>query len=168
MRSPFQLEIPKRSSQCCKQGEKLTPGMEYYSMLLEDEVGKIKRQDYCTNCWTGIIGSQELANSRGYWKSKIDVKEKAPPTSRGERALLLLKTLLENPVGHEADIFVLALLLAHMRRVVLRKEIEQDGVKYGLYEILHKEEFVTIKTISLSNLETARIQESLASQLNPT
>lgn len=166
MKTPFHIDIPKRNIACCLNNERFMPGMDYFSLLLEDETNKIKRQDYCVSCWKQVSTTQDLSNSRGYWKSKIEDKKKAAPTSRAERALILLKTLLENPNPPHAEIFVLVLLLAHMRWLALRKEFVEEGVRYGLYEILNQEEFVKIRNVDLSHIETERIQQSLAAQLN--
>lgn len=139
--------------------------MSYFSLLLEDEMRKIKRQDYCPACWNEMAASENLAASRGYWKSKIDEKKKAVPASRPERALILLKSLLEKVPAPESEIFVLVLLLCHVRRLTLRKELIEDSVKYGLYEILNQDEFLKIKIINLTDIEIEKIRASLAAQL---
>jgi hypothetical protein len=166
MKTPFHIEIPKRNSACSHQGEKFVPGMDYFSLISEDETKKIKRLDYCTACWKSLATHTDLAKSRNYWKSKIEHKDKSPPASRAERAMHLLKKLLESENPPESEIFVLVLLLAHMRRLILRKEWEENSLRYGLYEILNQDEFIKIKLVHLSLLETENIQQSLASQLN--
>lgn len=134
-------------------------------MLTEDETQKIKRQDYCTACWSQFNADQKLPANKGYWKSKIEIKKKPAPASRPERALILLKNLLESTPAPEEEIFVLILFLCHTRHIVLRKELVEDNIRYGLYEILNQDEFLKIKQINLSNLETERIQQSLAAKL---
>lgn len=166
MKTPFHIEIPKRNSVCSQNGEKFVPGMDYFSLLSEDDSQKIKRSDYCTSCWGNLIAGRDLTKSRGYWKSKIELKDKPPLASRAERALILLKTLLESPNPPETEIFVLVLLLSHMRRLVLRKEFVEDSSRYGMYEIINQDEFIKIKLVNLSSLETEKIQHSLAFRLN--
>ncbi len=166
MKTPFHIEIPKRNSICCQNGEKFIPGMDYFSLLSEDETKKIKREDYCSLCWSRLSTNRDLSKSRGYWKSKIEIKDKTPPASRAERALFLLKNLLKTENPPENEIFVLVLLLSHMRRLVLRKEFEEDCLRYGLYEIINQDEFIKIKLIHLSSLETEKIRQSIASKLN--
>lgn len=166
MKTPFHIEIPKRNASCCHQGEKFVSGMDYFSLLLEDESKKIKRLDYCAACWKkDIFPHQDLTFSRGYWKSRIDLKDKPAPTTRAEKAVHLLKRLLAENPAPENDIFVLVLLLLHMRRLVLRKEFEEENSRFGLYELPQTEEFLKIKQIHLSSLEIEKIQQSLASQL---
>jgi hypothetical protein len=164
MNSLFQLEIPKRSAQCFHKGERLLPGMEIYSLLIEDETKKLIRRDFCSACWTQahVEGSLE---SRGYWKSKIERRKPTSDCSRVDRALALLKELLQAAEPQEAEIFVLCLFLSHARQLALRQEFEKEGATYQLYEVLRQEEYVTIKAINLSNLQIEEIQKSLACKL---
>jgi hypothetical protein len=161
----FQIDIPKRNTSCCSKGERLTSGMEYYSLLIEDEDQKLVRKDFCTTCWFERISKKEFPENKGYWKSKIEIKKEVNAKSRIDRALVLLQSLIQNQKEHEAEIFVLAMFLAHARRLALRKEIEHEGEKFGLYEILRQDEFVTIKIIPLTHLEIEGLQRSLASKL---
>lgn len=167
MKTSLQLEIPKRSLSCCHKGEKFLPGTDYFSLIQEDEKQKIKRQDFCAACWQELIlAHSETPSFRGYyWKSKIEKKNAATPSSRTERALKLFKSLIIEASPPEEELFVLVLLLAHLRRLVCRKEIEEEGVRYGLYEILNQDEFVKIKHVDLSTLEIEKIQQALAAKL---
>jgi hypothetical protein len=47
----------------------------------------------------------------------------------------------------------------------LRQEFQREGITYHLYEILRKEEFVTVKVVNFSQIQVERIQKSLADQL---
>ena len=165
MNSLFQIDIPKRNLSCCDKGERLLPGMEYYSLLHEDADQKISRKDFCMTCWNQGTVKENFAHNRGYWKSRIEVKKEINPSSRIDRALILLKTLIRDQKEHENELFVLAMFLAHARRLALRQEVERDEGKFGLYEILRQEEFVTIRIIPLTHLEIERIQLSLAAKL---
>lgn len=148
-------------------GEAFKPEMEITSFIYEDrEQNQIVRRDYCMNCWLSI--SREVCsnpNSRGYWKSKIEAKKEAPPSSRTGRALQLLREMIQNPESSPDEIFVLALFLSHARQLVLRQEFEERGVAYQLYEIAKQDEFITIKIVNLSNLQIDGIQKSLALKL---
>jgi hypothetical protein len=167
MNSLFQLEIPKRSAQCAHQGERLLPGMEIYSLLVEEETTqKIARRDFCSTCWKEAGKSQgEQPTARGYWKSKIEKRKAAEGSSRVERALILLRQLQLSPEPQEAEIFVLCLFLSHARQLALRQEFQKEGVSYYLYEILRKEEFLTVKVVNLSQIQIETLQKSLADQL---
>jgi hypothetical protein len=164
MNSLFQIEIPKRNLLCCDKGERLLPGMEYFSLLLEEDE-KMTRKDFCLTCWNQGSLKNSFSNNRGYWKSKIEIKKEINPSSRIDRATLLLKNLMENQKENENELFVLVMFLAHARRLALRQELEHEGEKFGLYEILKHEEFVTVKIIPLSHLEIEQIQQSLAAKL---
>jgi hypothetical protein len=166
MNSLFQLEIPKRNGQCAYQGERLLPGMEIYSLLIEEETQHLARRDFCSACWNQVRAIEEKQSStRGYWKSKIEKRKTSAETSRIERALALLHILQQAPEPQAAEIFVLCLFLAHARQLALRQEFHKEGVTYHLYEILHKEEFVTVRVINLSQVQIETLQKSLADQL---
>lgn len=164
MNSLFQLDIPKRSAQCFHKGERLLPGMEIYSLLLEDDTKKLTRRDFCSACWTQTQ-VEETLESRGYWKSKIERRKSSTDCSRVDRALALLKELVQAAEPQEAEIFVLCLFLSHARQLALRQEFEKEGAAYQLYEVLRQEEYVTIKAVNLSNLQIEEIQKSLACKL---
>jgi hypothetical protein len=162
MNSLFQLDIPKRSTHCGHQGERLLPGMDIYSLLLEGEQD-FKRRDFCATCWTQI--EKEPDSHRGYWKSKIEPKKPATEISRPARALALLQELLNTADPDEAEIFVLSLFLARARQLALRQEVQREGSLYYLYEIVGQEQFLTIKAHDLSDLQIEVLQKSLASKL---
>ena len=166
MNSLFSLEIPKRSAQCIHQGERLLPGMEIYSLIVEEEEERLARRDFCSACWMQVRTVEcEQPSARGYWKSKIEKRKALEGSSRVERALLLLRALQQTPESQEAEIFVLCLFLSHARQLALRQEFQKEGVTYHLYEILRKEEFLTIKVVNLSQIQIESLQKSLANQL---
>lgn len=168
MNSLFQLEIPKRNGQCAQGGEKFLPGMDIFSLLSEEDLSStITRRDFCSECWKGVKESQRgNSSSHGYWKSTIEKrKESEGGGTRIDRALALLKSLQQSPENKEAEIFVLSLFLSHAKQLALRKEIHKEGETYFLYEILRNEEFIRVKTIKLSQLQTDILQKSLADQL---
>ncbi len=165
MSSLFQIEIPKRNTACSAQGERLLPGMEYYSLLMENDMQQMIRQDFCISCWPQVADSDTVLNSRSYWKSKIDLKKNEPASSRCDKALNLLKELLQTVPLQEEEIFVLAVFLSHARKLILRQEFEKEGFKWGVYEIPRQDEFVTIKILPLVLIETDRIQKALAEKL---
>jgi len=168
MKPLFQTEIPKRNTCCAHLGEPLISGMEIYSLLIEDDqTEKLSRRDYCSVCWNSLKGKQENpAPLKSYWKSKIEKKRAAEGTARTERAYSLLRALLQEGEAEEKKIFVLCLFLSHARKIVLRQEIQNESGIYHLYEILHKEEFITVKAINLSDIQVEEIQKSIAGQLS--
>ena len=164
MHSLFQIDIPKRNPSCCGKGECFLPGMEYYSLLHEDEQSNLQRKDFCVTCWSLAGFKEQFSQPKGYWKSKIEHKKEASSSSKMEKALNLLKELLHSQ-AHANEAFVLAMFLAHARRLILRQELEREGMKFQLYEVLRHEEFVTVKVVPLTDLEVASIQKSLADKL---
>jgi len=169
MNSLFQIDIPRRSLTCSKGGERLMGGMEYYSLLSQDENQKFVRHDFCLACWEQFFHENQLNQREGYWKSRVDIKVEASssqPYSKLEKAMILLKKLTQENNRNEAEIFVLALFLARARRLLLRSEIQQDDGMYLLYEAPSQEEFFTVKRLDLSQIAIASLQKSLANQLN--
>jgi hypothetical protein len=164
MNSLVQIDIPKRSSYCFHQSEKLIPGMEIYSLLFDGESQRVERWDYCAVCWEKMQNERQLPVNRGYWKSKIESK-KSLASSRVERALILLRDLLRASLPDEAEIYVLSLFLAHARQVALRQEYLEGDSTYQLYEILGQEEYFTVKVLNLSTTQIEMIQKSLAGKL---
>ena len=163
MNSLFQIDIPKRSAQCAHQGERLLPGMEIYSLLMEEEGERLARHDFCLECWTQIGHAQSgHPLARGYWRSKIEKRKGEEGNSRVARALLLLRSLLQLSDPPQAEIFILCLFLSHARQLALRQEIKREESTYYLYEILRQEEFITVKVIHLSQLQIENVQKSLA------
>ena len=161
-----QLEIPKRNAKCFHQGESLVPGMDIYSLLLEETPKEYTRRDFCSVCWERDKHLAEEKEGRIYWKSKIEKRFIPDKSSKTERALYVLQEMLQHPVDQEEKIFVLCLFLSHARQLALRKEWEEQGETYHLYEILRKEECFKIKAVSLSQLQIEKIQEFLAQELN--
>lgn len=165
MNSLFQLEIPKRNTHCAEQGERLSAGMEIYSLLIEGETKELTRRDFCSACWTNRQIQEAKEASFGHWKSKIEQRKTSSESSRVGRALILLRELLQTTDPQEAEIFVLCLFLAHARQLALRQEFQKEGVNYHLYEVLRQEEFITVKAFTLSHLQIETIQQSLACKL---
>ncbi len=166
MNSLIQISIPKRTSACAEQGEKLLAGMEIYSLITEGSTEQLSRKDYCLGCWNKMFDSVKVnPMTKGYWKSKIEIKKEIEGTNRIERALSLLRSWRDVRDPNEEEIFVLCLFLSRARQIALRQEIECDGALYHLYEILHTEEFVKVKTKPLSELQIEIIQKSLAEKL---
>lgn len=167
MNSLFQLDIPKRKGLCSYQGERLLPGMDIYSLLVEKkDTSQLERRDFCSDCWAQVRHLQCAdRTAQGYWRSKIEKKKGAAGSTRVDLALILLIKLKEAQEVNEAELFVLCLFLSHARKIALRQEFQKDGVGYQLYEILSLEEFITVQVMNLSDLEITNLQHSLAKQL---
>lgn len=152
----FYQEIPRRAHICTAGEERLEPGMEYFSILNENG----QRSDFCPSCW-----KQEFLNgARSYWKSIVPTKaqENPLPKTRDARVLHLLKEALAEQSFDEA--FVLALYLARKRLLLLRNEIKEEMMQ--VYEVAETEEMLCIKKFPLSELDTEKIQLSIAAKIN--
>lgn len=164
MNSLFQLDIPKRNTCCAGKGERLLSGMEVISLLTDGENKAAIRRDFCLACWAEFP-KETLSSAKGYWRSKIEHKEPPQGSNRVARALHLLKQAIKESHPDEAEIFVLALFLAHARQLILRKEFLEGSVSYHLYEIAKQDEFITIRLVDLSQEQIDLKQKSLAMKL---
>ena len=167
----FQLEIPKRSTNCMEGHEILTPGTEYYSILLLDEEKRFQRFDFCLVCWEISAKKKFLTQAKTSWKATVASKKEIEDLStktRDEKAFFLLKDALQNQTEENwAEIFVLALYLARRRLLYLRQEIpEEDGSTLCLYEVAATEEILSIKRKSLLNVNIEEIQKKIAQKLS--
>lgn len=166
MKTPFQLEIPKRNVLCSNKGERLEPGMDIYSALLENEGQKFFRKDFCFSCWNSLQACEKgRLETKVFWRSKIEPKKTVENLNRTGKALFLLRDFLNHPNGKEEEIFVLSIFLSHARQLALRQEFQKEGIDYHLYEILRQDEFLTVRAFILSDSQIETIQKSLASQL---
>jgi hypothetical protein len=107
-------------------------------------------------------------NSKGHWKSKVELKKIGTSSPRSDQALQLLRDFIQHPEQYEKEIFVLALFLSHAKKLILRKEFKEGEAAWGLYEMPQCEEFFKIKILSLTSLETERIQKMLAERFLAT
>jgi len=152
------IEIPRRNRSCTQGKESLMPEMEYCSILLEAPKGELQRQDYCMACWEQIAPGHHT-----FWKSKIPPKvEPKTAKERDDRALDLLKEGAD-----KAEMFVLALYLVRKKRLAWRQEMirEEDSATFDLYEDLETEEMHAVPKISLTEIETDKVQRVLAEKL---
>lgn len=165
----FQIEIPRRAKNCGHGNEILTPGMEYYSVLVAEDDKKYIRFDFCLKCWEGF-GKNKFTSNKTSWKAKVPSKKEFQDLSiksRDEKAFYLLKKALQNGSTEWAETFVLALYLARRRILYLRKEIvQEDGSILCVYEDPTTEEMFAIQRKSLLGLNIEEIQTKIAEKLN--
>ncbi|MCB1111848.1 MAG: hypothetical protein H7A37_08615 [Chlamydiales bacterium] len=166
MKLPFQIEIPKRSAACCAGEERLEPGMDYFSILVDSDGDEFMREDYCSACWTAK--AENLPDAMlTHWKSKVIDQKQAQEDlfkSRDEKALALLKELSQSEEAEkQSEAFILCLYLARKRHLYHRKDIDEGQV--GLYEVAATEEMLPIKKISLADIDAEKIQKEIARKL---
>jgi len=168
MSSQIQINIPKRGKICIAGQEVLSPGMEYFSLLIENKTDGIERQDFCAVCWNKSNVEQEKKTFQKHWKSKVPTKRQAiVPLNRDEQILSLLKSTLQGTNLKDLEMsFVLALYLARKRFMLLRKEIKQENkTVLQFYEIPETEEMILVQKIELSGLQIEQIQLQIAKNL---
>ncbi|MBA3958739.1 MAG: hypothetical protein H0X51_10160 [Parachlamydiaceae bacterium] len=169
MSKPFQIEIPKRGKSCAVAGEEFVAGHDYYSVLIAEEEG-FQRKDFCLVCWNNLEKEKVIENVDSHWKSTVSAQkannEPVAIKSRDERALELLKIALQNEaLEDQVEAFVLALYLARRKLLHLRQEIQRDGQKVNLYEIVATEEMIAVKRVLVSQLQITAVQTRIAEKL---
>lgn len=164
------FDIPPRARRCCLGNEDFTQGMEYISLLEEKDDEGYLRKDYCLACWKTAgeaPGNPQIGEV--HWKSQVPLKSRSDSKDmrRDVRALELLREILETgSEDEEGEAFVLALLLQRGKRLVLKQEIADQGKEpLLLFEVAGTEEMIPIKKISLSAIETEKLQHILARKL---
>jgi hypothetical protein len=164
LKNIFQLEIPRRNSQCALGQETFSPGMDYHSLLIEEDSG-IQRQDFCNVCWN----PEFIAKAKIHWRSKVSAKKEISslPHNRDERALLLLKEAIKGESQeNRMEAFVLALYLARKKILHIRHESNKKvNDALILYEVSDTEEIIPIKKIDLSQIEIEETQKGIANKL---
>lgn len=157
----LQQDIPRRKQTCFVGQEFFQPGMDYYSLLNEDDTGKWIRRDFCVDCWEKFA---ERKGEASYWKSKVQAEKKQTHTTadKNEKALELLIEALHSPNAHTLEeAFILALYLARNKKLALRSQEENIMI----YEVLATEELLAIPKLDLSSLQIDKIQQTLSSKL---
>ena len=167
----FQIEIPKRDSQCSLGGELMAPGLEYYSALkINEGQESYKRLDYCVPCFERLQKENKRGSYIGsFWKSTVPKKQALSelPKKKDDQALLLLKEALSSSEDlAEEEAFLLSLYLARRRKITYRQELLRFGKIFSLYEVVETEEMLAIPKIDLSLLEIKTLQIKLAKKFN--
>lgn len=165
-RLPFQIHIPRRHNKCMKGEESFSPGMEYHSILYEEDEEKFRRYDLCSECWEK--GEQEalLDGACTHWVSKVPDKpvEDELSTGRNERAFELLKEGLEG--GDPVKNMLLAMMLRRKKHMQYKQElIKEDGNTYHLYEVPTTEEMIAVPQVSIAGADVDEIQQQIMQEL---
>ena len=168
MKKYFNIEIPKRHSQCSHAQEELIPGKDVYSAVYEDG-NSLAREDYCSHCWTQLQKDAKLGEAITHWKSVVPEKKEVKEIylDRDEKALALLKECLgvDNPEKLQ-EAMILALYLARRRKLYNRKEVaDEDGEVAIIFEVAETQELIAVKKIDLATVDITKIQKIIAANL---
>lgn len=153
----FQLDLPKRKASCSSGQEPFTSGMEYFSLLQENETGNWIRQDFCHNCWDKM--PKPRPNS--FWKSRIK-SDKAIPLDMKEKAEAakeyLRESLRRGSLEDLEDAFVLSVYLLRIKKLIT---CSQEG-ECVLYEDPASGELFQVPKLDLSTLQVDKVQKRLS------
>lgn len=163
----FQIHIPRRHQKCQEAGEKIEAGMDYHSVLYEEGEENYRRTDFCPKCWESIDREAILKDACTHWKSAVPEKPSEDERTRNriERALELLKEGIEG--GEHEKNMILAMFLQRKKVLHFRQELErEDGSTYLLYEVSGTEEMLPVPKVSITSIDTTKVQEDIVRALN--
>ena len=112
-------EIQRCTRSCTATGKELTPGEEFYSVLVA-EGAELKRHDYSTDAWEG-----PPEGAIGWWKSQMPNPAARRVHWAPNDVMLHFFEQLESQPDKQDMRYVLALLLVR-RRVMRQEEREHD------------------------------------------
>lgn len=168
MRHYFNIDIPKRHSQCSHAEEKLVPGKEMFSAIFEEEE-RFVRKDFCSQCWEELRNDAKMEEAITTWKSLVPDKREAKDIflDRDDKALALLNQFAESEKQEEVEqAMILALYLNRKRKLYQRKEITNEkGETTLLFEAARTQEVIAVKKIDLQTIDLDAIQKLIAAQL---
>lgn len=157
----LQQEIPRRKQTCFVGQEAFETGMEYYSLINEDDAGKWIRRDFCLDCWEKWK-TENLTPHDSHWKSRVQAEKKKMPLDHNEKALELLREALQKSCTEDQqEAFILALYLARNKKLALRSQDE----RWMVYEVLDTEEVLLVPKLNPAALPVEKIQASLTVKL---
>lgn len=168
MKKYFNIEIPRRHSQCSHAQEELVPGNDMYSAIFEEDQSFL-REDYCSQCWTQLQKDAKLQDAVTHWKSVVPDKKEVKEIylDRDEKALALLKQFsISEQLEELQQAMILALYLTRRRKLYQRKEVESDeGVVQVLFEVAQSQEILPVKKIELETIDIPKTQKLIAAHL---
>lgn len=168
-RTFYKVEVPKRSYECAGNKEPLEPGSDCYSLLFdhEKEEGQFTRKDYCPACFEAA--KESLKSAVTHWKARVPerAKEENIFRTKEEKALILLKELIESCDDQKCqEAFILALFLARQKVIALRREVmQEEGALFQLYEALESDEIYLVKKPNIATIPVSEVQKTLSESL---
>jgi hypothetical protein len=168
MKKYFNIDIPKRHSQCSHAQEELTPGNKMYSAVFE-EGQAFSREDYCSQCWTKLQKEAKMHEAVTFWKSVVPEKKEVKEIflDRDDKALALLNQYKESEQVDELhQAMILALYLSRRRKLYQRKEITNEaGHVTILFEVPQTQEIIAVQKIDLATIDITKTQIMIANSL---
>jgi hypothetical protein len=141
-------------------------GMEYHSILFQEDEEKFRRYDLCSTCWQNNDQKEFMDGACTHWVSRIADKpiQDELVTDRNDRALELLKEGLEG--GDPVKNMLLAMMLRRKKHMQYRQElVKEDGNIYHLYEVPSTEEMIAVPQVSIAESDIEAIQHQIMQEL---
>ena len=115
-------DIKPRGQGCSTCEKAFTKGERYWSALSRGEEG-FQRADYCTECWPKVEEASLYSDWQGTF---IPPPPKDQETLKKETAESLLRRLIEDEDGGQADvIFILAVMLER-KKILIERDVQFD------------------------------------------
>ncbi len=158
------FQIPPRCNTCLECLAPLaTKGRFYFSRLVNGT-----RQDFCLSCWNDDSKALKENVSNCHWKAEFPVKKEIPsiPQTKQQNALSLLKSLLNSPAEETfLEARILALYLARKRVLAFRRDFDEEGIRYSLFEVNATEEMLIVRKVPLAKANLLELQQTIATKL---
>ncbi|MGH7199370.1 MAG: hypothetical protein ACREJB_02120 [Planctomycetaceae bacterium] len=145
---------------CAATETELVPGAPFRSALVQRD-GRLERLDYCEAGWPG-----PPEGCIGHWRGVVPVPQLKPRPLDADALLEFFESLREdlNPMQEKLR-YLIALLLVQRRRLsIVGTRRDDDGECLELHGSGGEGPFV-VKSVTLSDDETAQLQRELTAQL---
>jgi hypothetical protein len=161
--------IPRRSRVCCRTREKLEPGAEYISLILEGEgEGEYIREDILLSYWQQHPEDELAKRAKSSWKSKIPLKPEAPKEQEEflERAYEMFLEHHEKTSPEDLlRAFVLALFLQRKKVFIFRQEMQHLDNPAYVFETQGAEDIYCVPAVKPTEEQMKSLQDELSHEI---
>ncbi len=154
-------QIPRSSRRCSVTERELLAGETYYSVLLEEGPGEVRRLDYSRQAWQGAP-----ENALGWWQARMPLPEENKTKLAPNDALMQVFDQLAHQPRQQEMRYVLSLLL--LRRRVFQFEDEatdQEGHVYMTLYCPRRDTTYEVLVVEPEDAQAEQIQQKIADLL---
>lgn len=152
-----EYQIQANTRRCAATGRELRPGERVYTVLL-DEGGKLVRQDYSSEAWTG-----PPPGAFSFWVGRVPAQDEKRRPPIDDELLLDCFRRLEGQTEPERVNFryVVALLLMRRKRFKFEEAQVEDGQEVLALRCTRTRESYKVVNPGLSDDEIVRVQDEV-------
>lgn len=156
-----EYQIQANTRRCSVSGRELKPGETYYSVLLQ-EGGGLVRRDYGAESWTGPV-----TGAFGFWTGRVPAEgaSRRPPVDDEVLLECLQRLQNETEPGRVNFRYVLALLLLRRKKLRLLEAKMDNGAEILVLQTVSTRERMTVANPGLSDAEIEAVQGEVLDML---